>query len=777
MNVFPVLAVDDFSVERGYRSSLNYTLSDVPQEDVLGYKAKQTWSINSNAEDTSEFEASSVGPYSTWESLIGASKANTDTSVARNSDGRLEVFVVSTDNQLWHRWQTSPGSSTWSAWSSLGGTIAGSPAVTINSDGRLEVFVVGANGNALYHKWQTSPGSSTSWSSYVSLGGTITGIPAVTRNSDGRLEVFVVGANGNALYHKWQTAPGSSTWSAWDSLGGTIVSNPAIGRNSDGRLEVFVVSTDNQLWHRWQTSTGSSTWSAWSSLGGTIAGSPAVTINSDGRIEVFVVGANGNALYHKWQTSPGSSTSWSNYVSLGGTITGNPEVTRNSDGRLEVFVVGANGNALYHRWQTAPGSSTWSAWESLGGTISSNPTMGRNSDGRLEVFAVAADNAVWHKWQVESDGILPVLKDPNLAVEHFTDGLSSPTSMAFLDDDNILVLEKSGAVRLVRDGVLQIQPVLQVPINTQSERGLLGIAASGSNVFLYYTEQIQPSGSDPRNRVYKYSWNGQNLVNPVLLLDLPGVPGPNHDGGKLLIGQDNFLYAIIGDLNRNGKLQNFAIGPNPDDTSVILRVSPNDGSPAPGNPLSSDPSNPLSKYFAYGIRNSFGLDYDPVTGRIWDTENGPNLFDEINLVNSGFNSGWERVMGPIALSGMTTADLVNFPGSHYADPLLNWRQPIGITDLEFISSQQLGPSYQNNLFVGDINNGNLYFLTLNPARDGFILNQPGLSDLIVDNTQELASITLGNGFSGITDIQTGPDGLMYVLSFGSGKIFRIAQSP
>ena len=73
MNVFPVLAVDDFSVERGYRSSLNYTLSDVPQEDALGYKAKQTWSINSNAEDTSEFEASSVGPYSAWESLIGAS--------------------------------------------------------------------------------------------------------------------------------------------------------------------------------------------------------------------------------------------------------------------------------------------------------------------------------------------------------------------------------------------------------------------------------------------------------------------------------------------------------------------------------------------------------------------------------------------------------------------------------------------------------------------------------------------------------------------------------
>jgi glucose/arabinose dehydrogenase len=185
----------------------------------------------------------------------------------------------------------------------------------------------------------------------------------------------------------------------------------------------------------------------------------------------------------------------------------------------------------------------------------------------------------------------------------------------------------------------------------------------------------------------------------------------------------------------------------------------------------------LSKYYSYGIRNSFGLASDPVTGRVWDTENGPNVFDEINLVNSGLNSGWEKVMGPIALSGMTVNDLVNFPGSHYSDPLLNWRQPIGITDLEFLSSPLLGQTYLNNLFVGDINNGNLYFLTLNSARNGFVLSHPGLSDLIVDNSQELASITIGTAFSGITDILTGPDGLLYVLSFGDGAVYKITQSP
>jgi glucose/arabinose dehydrogenase len=343
--------------------------------------------------------------------------------------------------------------------------------------------------------------------------------------------------------------------------------------------------------------------------------------------------------------------------------------------------------------------------------------------------------------------------------------------MAFIDSNTLLVLEKGGQVRLVTNGQLQPQPLLQIPVNPWGERGLLGIAVMSNNVFLYYTETV---GLDIRNRVYKYTWDGQNLENPVLLLDLPGTPGPNHDGGKVIIGPDNFLYPVIGDLNRDGKLQNFQMGADPDDTSVILRVDPDDGSPAPGNPLSADPNNPLSKYFAYGIRNSFGLGYDPLNGRIWDTENGPNVFDEINLIAPGFNSGWEKVMGPISMSGQTIANLVNFPGSHYADPALSWRTPIGITDLEFFSSSQFGPFYQNNLFVGDFNNGTLYFLQLNAGRNGFVLSHPGLNDLVVDNSQELESITFGTGFPGITDILTGPDGMLYVLTFG-GQIFKLMR--
>ncbi len=95
-------------------------------------------------------------------------------------------------------------------------------------------------------------------------------------------------------------------------------------------------------------------------------------------------------------------------------------------------------------------------------------------------------------------------------------------------------------------------------------------------VFLYYTES---QGGELRNIVYSYQWNGQSLINPKPILDLPALPGPNHNAGRLAIGPDNYLYAIIGELRHNGKLQNIKDGPDPDDTGVIFRVNPADGSP------------------------------------------------------------------------------------------------------------------------------------------------------------------------------------------------------
>jgi glucose/arabinose dehydrogenase len=358
--------------------------------------------------------------------------------------------------------------------------------------------------------------------------------------------------------------------------------------------------------------------------------------------------------------------------------------------------------------------------------------------------------------------------------------------MAFLDENNILFLEKEGSIRLISNGQLQPEPVLQLAgVESNNERGLLGIVVMEDKVFLYVTEsgaQVEglPTEGDVRNRVYSYTWDGTSLTNPQLILDLPSGPGTNHQGGKLKIGPDNQLYVIVGEMQREGQLQNFQNGPPPDDTGVIFRVNPADGSPSSGNPFSSDPADPLSKYYAYGIRNGFGIEFDPVTRQLWDAENGEDVFDEINLVEPGFNSGWKQIMGPIASNpGVSESSLVNFPGSQYVDPVFSWSESRGVTDIEFFNSTAFGPSYENGIFVGDITSGTLFYFEPNADRTGIALaDDSSLSDLIANSDEEISSVTFGTGFTGITDIETGPDGNLYILTFdrgadGLGSLYRI----
>jgi len=420
---------------------------------------------------------------------------------------------------------------------------------------------------------------------------------------------------------------------------------------------------------------------------------------------------------------------------------------------------------------------------------------------------------------------LPVLKDPRLKVQLVVDNLYVPTGFAFLDQNNILVLKRYRTtgldplgglttVNLLSNGKLREDPVVTVlsglcDIHNKgeecgkfNERGLLGIAtrkinsvntslAGNVEVFLYYTE-ITITGQILGNRVYKYLWDGEHLINPSLILNLPATPGPNHNSGKVVIGPDGYLYTIIGDQGkRRGQLQNVKNGPQPDNSSVIFRVNPETGVAAYDNPfilnhdtnknnsdtngsdtINSNSSNmsstgPMSRYYAYGIRNSFGLAIDPVTGSLWDTENGVYQYDEINLVKPGFNSGWYQIMGPIKWSNKTEDSLVHFPRSQYSDPEFSWKNAIGVTALTFLNSSKLGEKYRNNLFVGDYSTGSLYFFKINNARDGleFSSSQKGLSDLVADKESERSKVVLGTGFDIITDMHTGPDGYLYIASY------------
>jgi aldose sugar dehydrogenase len=370
----------------------------------------------------------------------------------------------------------------------------------------------------------------------------------------------------------------------------------------------------------------------------------------------------------------------------------------------------------------------------------------------------------------------PIFNDPALKYDIIAEGLENPTGIVFVNDD-ILIIEKEGYLRLLSNQHLDEKPIHKFFVNAKSERGLLGIETDGRHIFVYLTEIINDDSL--RNRVYKYSWNGNELTNQQILLDLPALPGPNHDGGKLVLEKSNNsaisdnLYVVIGDLNHRGILQNINSNDKPDDTGVILRINSKDGTAIETNPFYSNSD--TSKYFAYGIRNSFGITIDPITGTLWETENGPSEYDEINIVKAGLNSGWLQFMGPMSRSDNSLNDLQALPNSFYSDPQLSWKEPVALTDIEFLNSSKLGEQYLYKMMIGDYSQGNLYIFSLNEKRDSILLDtaDKDLLDKVIDNDGEADSIMFGTGFGSITDIEVGPDGLLYVLSFNDGVLYKI----
>jgi glucose/arabinose dehydrogenase len=206
-------------------------------------------------------------------------------------------------------------------------------------------------------------------------------------------------------------------------------------------------------------------------------------------------------------------------------------------------------------------------------------------------------------------------------------------------------------------------------------------------------------------------------------------------------------------------------------------------------------------YYAYGIRNSFGIDFDPITGYLWDTENGPAFGDEINLVKPGFNSGWAKKQGvwSIINSSQLAVDpppgiergyhflddpqianayerFVNFNGKgKYSDPEFTWNYPVGVTSIEFFNSDKLGEEYKNDLFIGTFNDGLIYNFDLNNDRTQLVLNGE-LQDKVAETNEQLQDAIFGKNMDSITDLETGPDGYLYVLSIGEGKVWRIVPA-
>ena len=463
------------------------------------------------------------------------------------------------------------------------------------------------------------------------------------------------------------------------------------------------------------------------------------------------------------------------------------------------------------------------------------------------------------------------LVDPSLGVSTVVEGLNQPIAMAFIGPDDILVTEKaSGQVMRVTNGVVT-GAVLDLAVNSSSERGLLGIALHpgfprAPYVYLYNTESTTGADSVEAaevpllgNRVDRFVWDGSTLTfdkniirlrafqndrNNVADPTLPVLRG-NHNGGVLRFGPDRKLYIIIGDNGRRGFTQNNLAGPVPDDdfggpapddahlTGVILRLN-DDGSTPRDNPfykdvdhgegfggLTDEVRRNIQRIFAYGVRNSFGMTFDPKKGDLWTTENGGRSFDEVNRVRAGSNGGWVQIMGPVSrvqeykeieisvgfgpngpagLQQMrflptSIADtpeearerLFHIPGSHLMDPEFSWKQVVPPAALGFINGNGLGEQYDGDLVVGSAvaratNAGHLYRFRLNGGRNHLKFDDPLLKDKVADNlasddfVTEGDEILFGSDFGIVTHIETGADGALYLVSPSAGSVRKISKS-
>jgi glucose/arabinose dehydrogenase len=403
---------------------------------------------------------------------------------------------------------------------------------------------------------------------------------------------------------------------------------------------------------------------------------------------------------------------------------------------------------------------------------------------------------------------LPQVKDTNLTVEEVIGGLNMPTTMAFLGKDDFLILQKNGSLVRVVDGVLSDKTRLNIPVANGFYQGLLGIAITNQSistknnetfVFLYYTEvsttnnntnnkensTIDDNSSSKNilgNMVYRYDFVDNKIINPKLFLKLPADSIENH-GGYITIGPDNNLYIVIGEVAYEFDetavqtlTQNYVNSTIVDGRAGILRITL-DGNPVldeKGHGIVGD-TFPLNLYYAYGVHNGYGMDFDPITGLLWDTEPGHWINDEINIVRPGFNSGYGIVQGLSKYFPAAPFALVSFNKTIiYNEPEFVWTQKVVPTGIKFLTTEKLGTQYQNDIFVGAFLDGRLYHFELNANRTHLSLPTKLSSQVLQNwNSTGFEDIVFGTGFGGISSLNIGPDGYLYVVSVEHGKVYRI----
>lgn len=287
-------------------------------------------------------------------------------------------------------------------------------------------------------------------------------------------------------------------------------------------------------------------------------------------------------------------------------------------------------------------------------------------------------------------------------------GLDQPVAFTFGPGNELWYVEKdSGRIRVVDLDTDADRLFATVGgVNGEGERGMLGIALhpdypDAPFVYVYATRSVD---GQLRNQILRYEDRGGSGADPTVIFSSAASASPYHNGGRIAFGPDGMLYAIVGDGHDAANAQDRSSN----DRGKIIRITPDGDVPA---------TNPFGdRVWAFGIRNSFGFAFDPETGALWETENGPSCNDEVNRIRRGGNYGW----GPSADCAGASPQNTNRDGPRPIRPRSVYPDPIGITGIAFCDRCGLGGESNGAAFHGSVNDGRVERLILNRKRTGIV---------------------------------------------------------
>jgi aldose sugar dehydrogenase len=318
------------------------------------------------------------------------------------------------------------------------------------------------------------------------------------------------------------------------------------------------------------------------------------------------------------------------------------------------------------------------------------------------------------------------------------EGLEHPWAVAFLPGGEILVTERPGRLRVVRDGQLIAQPVAGVPeVWARGQGGLLDVVphpdfASNRLVYLSYSK---PGPRGATTAVIRGRFEGDRLtdVQEVIEARAWGTRG-QHFGSRLAFDPEGYLYITTGDRGEMNRAQDLT-----DHAGAVLRLHDDGRVPADNPFVGRDDARP--EIFTWGNRNGQGLAVHPETGQVWQNEHGPRGGDEVNLLQPGRNYGWPVITFGINYDGAPITDRTEQPGME--QPVHHWVPSIATSGMTFYTGDRF-PGWRGDLFVGG-------------------LAGQVLSRLRLDGTRVVEEERLLENVGRIRDVRTGPDGYLYVL--------------